>query len=134
MKLTILESYSQLPTWQKALIVGLGVPVGLAGGIVAAPAVGAIVSTAGFGVLGGALSGAAASSAGLAALGGGAVVTGGLGMAGGTAVVATGVAAATTSTLAVASKFASNSGRKSKTNAEKAWSRVVDDNDILFDE
>ncbi|MNY17433.1 hypothetical protein D3C86_1507520 [compost metagenome] len=59
-----------------------------------APAIGAAVSAAGFGVAGGTLSGAAASSAGLAALGGGSIASGGLGMAGGTAVV-TGVGGAT---------------------------------------
>ncbi len=52
-----------------------------------APAIGAAVSTVGFGVAGGTLSGAAASSAGLAALGGGSLVAGGTGMAGGTAIV-----------------------------------------------
>jgi len=52
-----------------------------------APAIGAVVSVAGFGVAGGTLSGAAASSAGLAALGGGSLASGGLGMAGGTAAV-----------------------------------------------
>lgn len=58
-----------------------------------APAIGAFASGLGLGVGGGTLSGAAASSAGLAALGGGSLASGGLGMAGGTAVV-TGVGGA----------------------------------------
>ena len=65
-------------------------PVALIGtgvGVAAAPAIGgAIGSTAG-------LTGAAATSHGLAVLGGGALATGGLGMAGGTAAVALGAAA-----------------------------------------
>lgn len=52
-------------------------------------------SAASFGLAGGMLSDAAASSAGLAALGGGAVVTGGLRIAGGTAAVASAFAAVT---------------------------------------
>ena len=59
---------------------------------IAAPVIGAAASTVGIGVGGGILSGAAASSAGLAAIGGGSLASGGLGMAGGTAVV-TGTAA-----------------------------------------
>ncbi|HZL06255.1 MAG TPA: DUF726 domain-containing protein, partial [Coriobacteriia bacterium] len=56
----------------------------------AAPAIGAALGSS---VLGGSLSGAAATSHGLAMLGGGAVASGGLGMAGGTVVVtATGTA------------------------------------------
>lgn len=56
----------------------------------AAPAVGAALGSS---MLGGSLTGAAATSHGLAMLGGGAVASGGLGMAGGTAVVtATGTA------------------------------------------
>lgn len=56
----------------------------------AAPAVGAALGSS---MLGGSLTGAAATSHGLAMLGGGAIATGGLGMAGGTAVVtATGTA------------------------------------------
>lgn len=56
----------------------------------AAPALGAALGSS---VLGGSLTGAAATSHGLAMLGGGAVASGGLGMAGGTAVVtATGTA------------------------------------------
>lgn len=63
-------------------------------GLAYAPAVGALVSSAGFGAAGGTLSGAAASNAGLAALGGGSLASGGFGMAGGTAVV-TGVSSTT---------------------------------------
>jgi pimeloyl-ACP methyl ester carboxylesterase len=58
--------------------------------LLAAPAVGAALGSS---VLGGSLTGAAATSHGLAMLGGGAIASGGLGMAGGTAVVtATGTA------------------------------------------
>ena len=58
--------------------------------LLAAPAVGAALGSS---ALGGSLTGAAATSHGLAMLGGGAVASGGLGMAGGTAVVtATGTA------------------------------------------
>ncbi|MGZ3337518.1 MAG: DUF726 domain-containing protein, partial [Isosphaeraceae bacterium] len=58
--------------------------------LLAAPTIGA---TLGSSMLGGSLTGAAATSHGLAMLGGGAVASGGLGMAGGTAVVtATGTA------------------------------------------
>lgn len=69
--------------------------LGLATGGLAAPIAGAAI---GAGMWGG-LSGAAATSAGLAALGGGSLAIGGLGMAGGTALIAslgatTGVAAA----------------------------------------
>jgi pimeloyl-ACP methyl ester carboxylesterase len=58
--------------------------------LLAAPAIGAALGSS---VLGGSLTGAAATSHGLAMLGGGAVASGGLGMVGGTAVVtATGTA------------------------------------------
>ncbi|WP_157836436.1 hypothetical protein ACQR5W_08385 [Xanthomonas sacchari] len=73
-----------------ALIVGTTAASAVATGGVAfaaAPKIGAFVSSIGFGVGGGTLSGAAASSAGLAALGGGSLAAGGAGMAGGTAVV-----------------------------------------------
>lgn len=62
---------------------GGGVLLAFTGGI-AAPAIGGAIGTYFMG-----LTGAAATSAGLAALGGGAVAAGGLGMAGGTAAVAT---------------------------------------------
>ena len=71
------------PKTSAAIAVGI-----VTGGVGAAilPAIGAAVSGLGFGVAGGTLSGAAASSAGLAALGGGSLASGGLGMAGGAAV------------------------------------------------
>lgn len=56
-------------------------------GFVAAPVIGAALSTLGLGVGAGSLFGAAASSSGLAALGGGSIASGGLGVAGGTTVV-----------------------------------------------
>lgn len=68
--------------WRVAAIVGTGVACVATGGL-AAPALGAVIGSS---VLG--LSGAAASSAGLAMLGGGALAAGGAGMAGGTALVA----------------------------------------------
>lgn len=61
-------------------VLGLAIPAGL----LAAPAIGGAIGS--LGVFGG-LSGAAASSHGLALLGGGTLAAGGLGMAGGTAVV-----------------------------------------------
>lgn len=63
-----------------AVAVGVGIPLAL----LAAPAVGGAIGS--LGVFGG-LSGAAATSHGLALLGGGSLAAGGLGMAGGTAVV-----------------------------------------------
>lgn len=62
------------------LALGVGVPLGL----LAAPAIGGAIGS--LGMFGG-LTGAAASSHGLALLGGGSLAAGGLGMAGGTAVV-----------------------------------------------
>lgn len=58
------------------LILGAGAACVVTGGL-AAPAIGAVVGTTFMG-----LSGAAATSAGLAALGGGALAAGGAGMAG----------------------------------------------------
>lgn len=71
-------------------VVAGGAAIGVLTGGLAAPLIGGAVG----GVMG--LSGAAATSAGLALLGGGSVAAGGLGMAGGTAVIAgtTGVGAA----------------------------------------
>ena len=68
-----------------AVVIGTVATGGLA--LAAAPAIGAVVSAAGFGVAGGTLSGAAASSAGLAAIGGGSLAAGGAGVAGGTMIV-----------------------------------------------
>ena len=65
--------------------VGVGVLVVAPAAIVAAPAIGGALGVSG--LIGPALSGAAASSHGLAFLGGGAIAAGGFGMAGGTAVV-----------------------------------------------
>ncbi|HEY3821859.1 MAG TPA: DUF726 domain-containing protein [Polyangiaceae bacterium] len=77
-------------TWKRIAVVG-GVTVGAAALLVitggaAAPAIGGAIGSTFMG-----LSGAAATSAGLAALGGGAVAAGGFGMAGGTVVVAGGL-------------------------------------------
>lgn len=68
------------------LIAGVGAAVVAPIAFLAAPAIGGALGASG--LIGPALSGAAASSHGLAALGGGAIASGGLGMAGGTAVVA----------------------------------------------
>ncbi len=70
--------------WRRfAAVAGGGAVIGLMTGGLAAPAVGAIVGTYALG-----LSGAAATSAGLAMLGGGSLAAGGAGMAGGTLMVA----------------------------------------------
>jgi len=74
-----------------AFAVGLAIPTGF----LSAPALGGALGS--IGVFGG-LSGAAATSHGLALLGGGAIAAGGLGVAGGTAVV-TGIGAAVGGTL-----------------------------------
>ena len=99
----------------------------------AAPAIGAVISAAGFGLLGGFLSGAAASSAGLAALGGGAVVAGGFGVAGGTAIVATVSAVATSSALAAASKVASAAGIDSYNKIRKMQHTAVSSDDLILE-
>ncbi|MGI8550914.1 MAG: hypothetical protein ACR2PL_09035 [Dehalococcoidia bacterium] len=65
----------------------------------AAPAIGGWIGSTFMG-----LSGAAATSAGLAALGGGSLAAGGAGMAGGTALVATAMAAAGAGAAGVATK------------------------------
>lgn len=76
--------------WQKVAVVGgvtvVGGAVCFVTGGLAAPLVGSAI---GSGMLGMGLSGAAATSAGLAALGGGSLAAGGAGVAGGTLVVAT---------------------------------------------
>lgn len=85
---------------------------GALAGFIAAPAIGAALSTLGLGVGAGSLFGAAATSSGLAALGGGSIASGGLGMAGGTTVVtaagATVGAAVEKAGVAVHEKFADN--------------------------
>lgn len=68
------------------VIAGVGAAVVAPLAFLAAPAIGGALGASG--LIGPALSGAAASSHGLATLGGGAIAAGGLGMAGGTAVVA----------------------------------------------
>lgn len=100
---------------------------------VAAPLVGAVVSVAGLGVAGGTLSGAAASSAGLAALGGGAIASGGLGVAGGTVVVS--AVGGAVGTLATARTIVGihKSGRDSANGAARARSESVEEGDIKFE-
>ncbi len=78
--------------WKVMGFFAVGVATGGAG-FYLAPAIGAAASAVGIGVGGGALSGAAATSAGLAAIGGGSVAAGGFGVAGGTAII-TGLSAA----------------------------------------
>ena len=103
------EWYSRQPKTVKVSIVIAGTTIGAVGGIFAAPAAGAIVSGLGFGVAGGTLSGAAASSAGLAALGGGSLASGGMGMLGGTCAVASATgASAALSTAAISKKVTKN--------------------------
>lgn len=82
---SVVDFVVENPGKTAAVVIGTVATGGLA--LAAAPAIGAAVSAAGFGVAGGTLSGAAASSAGLAALGGGSLAAGGAGVAGGTAVV-----------------------------------------------
>ncbi|MFE7422806.1 hypothetical protein [Rhodococcus sp. NPDC057529] len=68
--------------WGKVAVIGAaGLAAGVATGGWAAPAIGAAIGSAA------GLTGAAATSAGLATLGGGAIAAGGFGIAGGTAVV-----------------------------------------------
>ena len=69
--------------WMVGGLTAAGVGLGALTGGLAAPAIGAFIGSTVFG-----LSGAAATSAGLAALGGGSLAAGGFGMAGGTALVA----------------------------------------------
>jgi hypothetical protein len=69
--------------WVVGGLTAAGVGLGALTGGLAAPAIGAFIGSTVFG-----LSGAAATSAGLAALGGGSLAAGGFGMAGGTALVA----------------------------------------------
>lgn len=68
------------------VVAGVGAAVIAPLAFVAAPAIGGAIGASG--ILGSTLSGAAATSHGLAFLGGGALAAGGLGMAGGTAVIA----------------------------------------------
>jgi len=98
----ITDFVAENPGKTAAIALGAVATGGLA--FTAAPAIGAAVSAAGFGVAGGTISGAAASSAGLAAIGGGSLAAGGTGMAGGTAIVtAAGAIAGGGTTAAVAS-------------------------------
>jgi hypothetical protein len=98
----ITDFVAENPGKTAAIALGAVATGGLA--LTAAPAIGAAVSAAGFGVAGGTISGAAASSAGLAAIGGGSLAAGGTGMAGGTAIVtAAGAIAGGGTTAAVAS-------------------------------
>lgn len=69
--------------WVVGGLAAAGVGLGALTGGLAAPAIGAFIGSTVFG-----LSGAAATSAGLAALGGGSLAAGGFGMAGGTALIA----------------------------------------------
>lgn len=94
-------------SWKKAAVIGGATVVGgavcfVTGGV-AAPAVGAWVGSTFLG-----LSGAAATSAGLALLGGGSLAAGGAGMAGGAAVVAGTAAAAGASVAGTATKLLTN--------------------------
>ena len=70
-----------MKAWKVVACLGVGALCIITGGL-AAPAIGAALGSS---VLG--LSGAAATSAGLATIGGGSLAAGGLGMAGGTAII-----------------------------------------------
>lgn len=67
--------------WGRVAVVGVGVGLGVVTGGMAAPLIGAAIGSAA------GLSGAAATSAGLATLGGGSIAAGGFGVAGGTALI-----------------------------------------------
>lgn len=108
--------------------------VAFAGGIIAAPVVGAAASAAGLGVAGGTLSGAAASSAGLAALGGGSLAANGLGIAGGTALIAATSGAVGTAATSVASARVVEAGRNSERVGRAAQQTEVDDGDVSHEE
>jgi hypothetical protein len=90
-------------SWKRTAIIGGSILVGGAAcfvtGGAAAPAIGSWIGSTFMG-----LSGAAATSAGLAALGGGSLAAGGAGMAGGTTLVATAMAAAGAGAAGVATK------------------------------
>lgn len=123
----------QHPIVKGAVVLGGGA-VACAGGVVAAPVVGAIASAAGLGAAGGTLAGAAASSAGLAALGGGSLAAGGLGMAGGTAVVAAAAGAAGAGATTLLSKKVDSEGERTKQDFKRAANETVEDGDIHFEE
>lgn len=94
-----------------ALIAGAGAACIVTGGM-AAPAIGAVVGSTFMG-----LSGAAATSAGLAALGGGSLAAGGAGMAGGTALVSAIAGGVGAAGVATASNIAE--GNKAKKDLRK---------------
>lgn len=100
----VTDFVTENPGKTAAIALGTVATGGLA--LTAAPAIGAAVSAAGFGVAGGTISGAAASSAGLAAIGGGSLAAGGAGMAGGTAIVTAAGAVSGGATTAVVAGLA----------------------------
>lgn len=126
--------YAHRSTVSKAAIVATGGVVSVVGGIASAPLIGAAISFAGFGILGGWLTGAAASSAGLAALGGGAVLAGGLGVAGGTAIVAGSAGLVGTAGSMVALAVAEKSNQKRKDFLAEVGEREMEINEGVFEE
>ena len=126
------EWYADQHPIVKGVVVLGGGAVACAGGVVAAPVVGAMASAAGLGMAGGTLAGAAASSAGLAALGGGSLAAGGLGMAGGTAVVAAAAGAAGAGATTLLSKKVDSEGERTKEDFRRASNEEVADGDIHF--
>jgi hypothetical protein len=121
----VAEWWSELePEWKVLTIVGAG-GIAVVGGVFAAPAVGAALSTAGLGVAGGTLSGAAASSAGLAALGGGSIASGGARKAGVTAVTATTFAIASVGSATCGSAALTKCGARSKAVVDEAKNQTV---------
>lgn len=127
------EWYAEQHPIVKGVVVIGGGAVACAGGVVAAPVVGALASAAGMGVAGGSLAGAAASSAGLAALGGGSLAAGGLGMAGGTAVVATAACAAGAGATTLLSRKVDSEGERTKEDFKRASNERVQEGDIHFE-
>ncbi|MCP5513506.1 MAG: hypothetical protein H7A24_16580 [Leptospiraceae bacterium] len=128
------EWYHKQPRIIKGTVVLSGLVVGTVTGILAAPLVGATASIAGLGVAGGTLSGAAATSAGLAALGGGSIATGGLGMVGGTAVVAGTSSLISGSVAYNLSKKIDNNGKRTSEAVNNSKHEEVNEGDIKFNE
>lgn len=89
-----------MKAWKVLACLGGGALCVVTGGL-AAPAIGAAIGTTFMG-----LSGAAATSAGLAAIGGGSLAAGGLGMAGGTAIISAIVGGVGTVATAIATTAA----------------------------
>jgi hypothetical protein len=128
-----MEWYSRQHPAVKVLTVIGGGAVATIAGVVAAPAVGAALSGLGLGVAGGTLSGAAASSSGLAWLGGGAVAANGLGIAGGTAVVGAVAGASGTGCATYAATKVAKQGTRYDNMGKNARRQQVTDDGVRFE-